>query len=182
MSQIRDEIRSGEFVWRLELEDVCLNIEKRLTTLIGDAGKRLHTARSRDDTQHHTDVRLYLRASIDNIVRLIHAMQHGERGGSMRIRSCPVSLICRWAQPVVFGHHLMAYFEMLKRDAERLSDCRKRVNKLPLGPAERWREARYPINRKKGGASTGVQAGFAKTRWMRFRTGILPSSFAPTRR
>ena len=75
LDQIREEIRSGEFVWLLELEDVHLNIEKRLTALIGDAGKRLHTARSRND-QVATDIRLYLRASIDDIVSLIHAMQH----------------------------------------------------------------------------------------------------------
>jgi argininosuccinate lyase len=148
LSQIRDEIRSGEFVWRLELEDVHLNIEKRLTTLIGDAGKRLHTARSRND-QVATDVRLYLRASIDDIVRLIHAMQHAllDLAEQHADTVMPGFTHLQVAQPVVFGHHLMAYFEMLKRDAERLSDCRKRVNKLPLGAAA-LAGTSYPINRE----------------------------------
>ncbi|MEO6564275.1 MAG: argininosuccinate lyase [Nitrosospira sp.] len=148
LSQIRDEIRSGEFVWRLELEDVHLNIEKRLTTLIGDAGKRLHTARSRND-QVATDVRLYLRASIDDIVRLIHAMQHVllDLAEQHADTVMPGFTHLQVAQPVVFGHHLMAYFEMLKRDAERLSDCRRRANKLPLGAAA-LAGTSYPINRE----------------------------------
>jgi argininosuccinate lyase len=148
LAQIRDEIRSGEFVWRLELEDVHLNIEKRLTTLIGDAGKRLHTARSRND-QVATDVRLYLRASIDDIVRLIHAMQHAllDLAEQHADTVMPGFTHLQVAQPVVFGHHLMAYFEMLKRDVERLSDCRKRVNKLPLGAAA-LAGTSYPIKRE----------------------------------
>ncbi len=148
LSQIRDEIRSGEFVWRLELEDVHLNIEKRLTTLVGDAGKRLHTARSRND-QVATDVRLYLRAAIDDIVRLIHAMQLAllDLAEQHAHTVMPGFTHLQVAQPVVFGHHLMAYFEMLKRDAERLSDCRKRMNKLPLGAAA-LAGTSYPINRE----------------------------------
>ena len=148
LSQIRDEIRSGEFVWLLELEDVHLNIEKRLTALVGDAGKRLHTARSRND-QVATDVRLYLRASIDDIVRLIHAMQHAllDLAEQHVDTVMPGFTHLQVAQPVVFGHHLMAYFEMLKRDVERLSDCRKRMNKLPLGAAA-LAGTSYPINRE----------------------------------
>ena len=148
LSQIRDEIRSGEFVWLLELEDVHLNIEKRLTALVGDAGKRLHTARSRND-QVATDVRLYLRASIDDIVRLIHAMQHAllDLAEQHAYTVMPGFTHLQVAQPVVFGHHLMAYFEMLKRDVERLSDCRKRMNKLPLGAAA-LAGTSYPINRE----------------------------------
>ncbi len=148
LSQIRDEIRSGKFVWRLELEDVHLNIEKRLTTLVGDAGKRLHTARSRND-QVATDVRLYLRASIDDIVRLIHAMQLAllDLAEQHAHTVMPGFTHLQVAQPVVFGHHLMAYFEMLKRDAERLSECRKRMNKLPLGAAA-LAGTSYPINRE----------------------------------
>ena len=148
LSQIRDEIRSGEFVWLLELEDVHLNIEKRLTALVGDAGKRLHTARSRND-QVATDVRLYLRASIDDIVRLIHAMQHALLDlAEQHVHTVmPGFTHLQVAQPVVFGHHLMAYFEMLKRDVERLSDCRKRMNKLPLGAAA-LAGTSYPINRE----------------------------------
>ncbi len=148
LSRIRDEIGSGQFVWLLELEDVHLNIEKRLTTLIGDAGKRLHTARSRND-QVATDVRLYLRASIDNIVRLIHTMQQAllDLAEQHADTVMPGFTHLQVAQPVVFGHHLMAYFEMLKRDVERLSDCRKRVNKLPLGAAA-LAGTSYPINRE----------------------------------
>lgn len=136
LSQIRQEIQGGEFVWQLALEDVHLNIEKRLTALVGDAGKRLHTARSRND-QVATDIRLYLRASIDRITALIHAMQNA----LLHLAEQHVDTVMpgfthlQVAQPIVFGHHLMAYFEMLKRDAERLADCRKRVNKLPLGAA-----------------------------------------------
>ena len=147
LDQIREEIRSGEFVWLLELEDVHLNIEKRLTALIGDAGKRLHTARSRND-QVATDIRLYLRASIDDIVSLIHAMQHAllDLAEKHTDTVMPGFTHLQVAQPVVFGHHLMAYFEMLKRDVERLSDCRKRVNRLPLGAAA-LAGTSYPINR-----------------------------------
>ncbi|SEA45351.1 argininosuccinate lyase [Nitrosospira multiformis] len=136
LSQIRQEIQGGGFVWQLALEDVHLNIEKRLTALIGDAGKRLHTARSRND-QVATDIRLYLRASIDRITALIHAMQKA----LLHLAEQHVDTVMpgfthlQVAQPIVFGHHLMAYFEMLKRDVERLADCRKRVNKLPLGAA-----------------------------------------------
>jgi argininosuccinate lyase len=147
LDQIREEIRSGEFVWLLELEDVHLNIEKRLTALIGDAGKRLHTARSRND-QVATDIRLYLRASIDDIVSLIHAMQHAllDLAEKHTDTVMPGFTHLQVAQPVVFGHHLMAYFEMLKRDVERLSDCRRRVNRLPLGAAA-LAGTSYPINR-----------------------------------
>lgn len=147
LDQIREEIRSGEFVWLLELEDVHLNIEKRLTALIGDAGKRLHTARSRND-QVATDIRLYLRASIDDIVSLIHAMQHAllDLAEKHADTVMPGFTHLQVAQPVVLGHHLMAYFEMLKRDVERLSDCRRRVNRLPLGAAA-LAGTSYPIDR-----------------------------------
>ncbi|HJT50769.1 MAG TPA: argininosuccinate lyase, partial [Nitrosospira sp.] len=148
LAQIREEIRSGKFVWRLELEDVHLNIEKRLTALIGDPGKRLHTARSRND-QIATDVRLYLRAAIDNIIGLIQAMQ----AALLKLAEQHVETVMpgfthlQVAQPVIFGHHVMAYFEMLKRDVERLSDCRKRVNRLPLGAAA-LAGTSYPIDRE----------------------------------
>ena len=147
LDQIQEEIRSGSFVWLQELEDVHLNIEKRLTTLVGDAGKRLHTARSRND-QIATDVRLYLRASIDEIIRLIKTMQSAllDLAEKHTNTVMPGFTHLQVAQPVSFGHHLMAYFEMLKRDAERLLDCRKRVNKLPLGAAA-LAGTSYPINR-----------------------------------
>ena len=147
LRQIEDEIRNGEFVWRLEMEDVHLNIEKRLTALAGDAGKRLHTARSRND-QVATDIRLYLRASIDSIVGLIHGMQRAllELAEKHTDTVMPGFTHLQVAQPVVFGHHLMAYFEMLRRDVERLNDCRKRMNRLPLGAAA-LAGTSYPIDR-----------------------------------
>ena len=148
LRQIRKEIHNGTFDWLLELEDVHLNIEKRLTTLVGDAGKRLHTARSRND-QIATDVRLYMRASIDDIIQLITAMQLSilDLAEENVNTVMPGLTHLQIAQPISFGHHLMAYFEMLKRDKERLSDCRKRVNILPLGAAA-LAGTSYPINRK----------------------------------
>ncbi|MER2511955.1 MAG: argininosuccinate lyase [Nitrosomonas ureae] len=147
--QIRDEIRLHQFTWLQELEDVHLNIEKRLTTLVGDAGKRLHTGRSRND-QVATDIRLFLRASIDEITNLIKAMQLALLNlAEQHIHTImPGFTHLQVAQPVSFGHHLMAYFEMLKRDSERLSDCRKRVNQLPLGAAA-LAGTSYPINRER---------------------------------
>ena len=148
LGQIREEIRVGEFAWQTELEDVHLNIEKRLTALIGDAGKRLHTARSRND-QVATDIRLYLRDSIDAIISLIHKMQRAllDLADKHTHTIMPGFTHLQVAQPVVFGHHLMAYFEMLKRDAGRLVDCRRRVNQLPLGAAA-LAGTSYPINRE----------------------------------
>ena len=148
LAQIENEIISGEFVWSLDLEDVHLNIEKRLTTLVGDAGKRLHTGRSRND-QVATDIRLYLRHAIDDLLGLIKALQ----GALLDLAEPHTHTIMpgfthlQVAQPVSFAHHLMAYFEMLKRDAERLLDCRKRVNRLPLGAAA-LAGTSYPIKRE----------------------------------
>ncbi|CAE6494422.1 Argininosuccinate lyase [Nitrosomonas nitrosa] len=147
LGQIREEIRNNNFDWQIELEDVHLNIEKRLTALIGDAGKRLHTARSRND-QVATDIRLYLRASIDEIISLIKSMQQvlldiAERHSETVM---PGFTHLQVAQPVSFGHHLLAYHEMLQRDTERLFDCRKRVNRLPLGAAA-LAGTSYPIDR-----------------------------------
>lgn len=149
MQQIRDEIRNHQFVWLQELEDVHLNIEKRLTALVGDAGKRLHTGRSRND-QVATDIRLFLRAAIDEIISLIKAMQHALLNlAEQHIHTImPGFTHLQVAQPVSFGHHLMAYFEMLKRDVERLADCRKRVNQLPLGAAA-LAGTSYPISRER---------------------------------
>ncbi|TXI16861.1 MAG: argininosuccinate lyase [Nitrosomonas sp.] len=148
LNQIRNEILNRQFIWSQQLEDVHLNIEKRLTILIGDAGKRLHTGRSRND-QVATDIRLFLRASIDDIVSLIKAMQQALLNLAQRhIHTVmPGFTHLQVAQPISFGHHLMAYFEMLKRDAERLIDCRKRVNQLPLGAAA-LAGTSYPINRE----------------------------------
>jgi argininosuccinate lyase len=148
LAQIREEIIAGQFVWQLDLEDVHLNIEKRLTTLVGDAGKRLHTGRSRND-QVATDVRLYLRSAIDDLLELIRALQNALLNlAAQHTRTImPGFTHLQVAQPVSFAHHLMAYFEMLKRDAERLRDCRKRVNRLPLGAAA-LAGTSYPIKRE----------------------------------
>ena len=133
LAQIRAEIRAGSFAWSIDLEDVHMNIESRLTALAGDAGKRLHTARSRND-QVATDVRLYLRAAIDEIIGLIRAAQRALLDLADRHTDTimPGFTHMQVAQPVSYAHHLMAYFEMLGRDAQRLADCRKRVNRLPL--------------------------------------------------
>lgn len=136
MATITDEIKTGKFLWQLELEDVHLNIEARLTALIGDAGKRLHTGRSRND-QVATDIRLYLRGEIDEIIRLLDHLQevlvaqsHKEYNTIM-----PGFTHMQVAQPVTFGHHMLAYVEMFERDRERMSDLRHRVNRSPLGAA-----------------------------------------------
>ncbi len=148
MAQIENEILNEKFVWSLDLEDVHLNIEKRLTTLVGDAGKRLHTGRSRND-QVATDVRLYLRQAIDELRELILAMQTAllDLAAQHTHTIMPGYTHLQVAQPVSFAHHLMAYFEMLKRDAERLTDARRRVNRLPLGAAA-LAGTSYPIKRE----------------------------------
>ncbi|MEF9944251.1 MAG: lyase family protein, partial [Burkholderiaceae bacterium] len=136
MAQIRGEIERGEFEWKLELEDVHLNIEARLTQLAGDAGKRLHTGRSRND-QVATDIRLYVRGEIDRIIALISQLQAALVGLAEREADTimPGFTHLQVAQPVTFGHHLLAYTEMLERDRERMVDLRRRVNRLPLGAA-----------------------------------------------
>ncbi|WP_338847240.1 argininosuccinate lyase [Massilia sp. W12] len=136
MAQIRQEIEGGGFEWQLALEDVHLNIEKRLIELVGDAGKRLHTGRSRND-QVATDIRLYLRSAIDDILQLIRTLQSALVDLAEREHATilPGFTHMQVAQPVTFGHHMLAYVEMFGRDAERLADCRRRVNRLPLGAA-----------------------------------------------
>ncbi|MFA5243207.1 MAG: argininosuccinate lyase [Sulfuricella sp.] len=148
LQQILEEIRSGQFAWSLDAEDVHLNIEKRLTALVGDAGKRLHTARSRND-QVATDVRLWLRSEIDALSVLIRNLQAAllDLAEQHSDTVMPGFTHLQVAQPVSFGHHLMAYFEMLKRDGERLADCRKRANHLPLGAAA-LAGTSYPIDRE----------------------------------
>jgi len=148
LALIKAEIVSGDFAWQLDLEDVHLNIEKRLTTLVGDAGKRLHTGRSRND-QVATDVRLYLRDAIDDLLQLIKALQTSLINLAQHHTHTimPGFTHLQVAQPVSFAHHLLAYFEMLKRDAERLVDARRRVNRLPLGSAA-LAGTSYPINRQ----------------------------------
>lgn len=148
MARILDEIRSGRFEWSIAREDVHFNIEHRLTELVGDAGKRLHTARSRND-QVATDIRLWLRSEIDEIAHLLQRVRErlidlaAANAGTLM----PGFTHMQVAQPVTFGHHLMAYFEMFTRDAERLADCRKRVNRLPLG-ASALAGTSFPIDRE----------------------------------
>ena len=149
LAQIQAEIAAGDFNWSLDMEDVHLNIERRLTTLVGDAGKRLHTGRSRND-QVATDVRLYLRSAIDEMTGLIKALQISllDLAEKHTHTIMPGFTHLQVAQPISFAHHLMAYYEMLRRDAERLCDCRKRVNRLPLGAAA-LAGTSYPINRER---------------------------------
>jgi argininosuccinate lyase len=147
LERIREQIESGEFDWSVELEDVHMNVEARLTSAIGDAGKKLHTGRSRND-QVATDVRLYLRDEIEiirtEILRLQHALLDKAEQEAETI--LPGFTHLQTAQPVTFGHHLMAWFEMLERDRERLADCNKRVNIMPLGSAA-LAGTTYPIDR-----------------------------------
>lgn len=158
MATITDEIKTGKFLWQLELEDVHLNIEARLTALIGDAGKRLHTGRSRND-QVATDIRLYLRGEIDEIIRLLDHLQevlvaqaHKEYNTIM-----PGFTHMQVAQPVTFGHHMLAYVEMFERDRERMSDLRHRVNRSPLGAAA-LAGTTYPIDREYSAKLLGFEA------------------------
>ncbi len=149
MERIRDEVVSGAFNWSVDLEDVHMNIERRLTEFAGDAGKRLHTARSRND-QVATDVRLFLRDAIDRILQQIRQFQRAllNLAETHAATVMPGFTHLQVAQPVTFGHHLMAYYEMLQRDAARLSDCRRRVNRLPLGSAA-LAGTSYPIRRER---------------------------------
>ena len=149
MKRISEEIGAGTFPWSVDLEDVHLNIEKRLTDLVGDAGKRLHTGRSRND-QVATDLRMYLRAAIDKLVAALKGLQGAllDLAEAHSETVMPGFTHLQVAQPVSFGHHLAAYFEMLRRDVQRLSDCRKRVNQLPLGAAA-LAGTSYPINRER---------------------------------
>jgi len=155
MAQITQEIESGAFEWKLDLEDVHLNIEARLTTLVGDAGKRLHTGRSRND-QVATDVRLWLRDEIDTLTPLLAQMQLAlvEVAEKNVDTILPGFTHMQVAQPVSFAHHLLAYVEMFARDAERLQDVRKRVNQLPLGAAA-LAGTSYPLDRERVAKALG---------------------------
>jgi argininosuccinate lyase len=148
LNEILEEIQAGKFEWRLDLEDVHLNIEKRLTDKIGDAGKRLHTGRSRND-QVSTDVRLWLRAVADDVIVGIRKLQTSivDLAETHFDTAMPGFTHLQVAQPVTFGHHLLAYFEMLQRDAARFADARKRINRLPLGAAA-LAGTSYPIDRE----------------------------------
>ncbi|HYG55200.1 MAG TPA: argininosuccinate lyase [Burkholderiales bacterium] len=155
LARIRREVERGEFVWSLDAEDVHLNIERRLTEIAGDAGKRLHTARSRND-QVATDLRLWLRAEIDGIRGEMAALGRALLGQASRHADLvmPGFTHLQVAQPVTFGHHLLAYVEMLERDRERLGEIRKRVNQLPLGAAA-LAGTTFPIEREKVAKALG---------------------------
>ena len=157
MAQITQEIESGAFEWKLDLEDVHLNIEARLTQLVGDAGKRLHTGRSRND-QVATDVRLWLRGEIDLIAGLLTELQKAlveiaDRHADVIL---PGFTHLQVAQPVSFGHHMLAYVEMFARDAERMADVRRRVNRLPLGAAA-LAGTSYPLDRERVARTLGME-------------------------
>ena len=156
MAQITDEITKGQFDWKLDLEDVHLNIEARLTQIVGDAGKRLHTGRSRND-QVATDVRLWLVSEIDLISALLNDLQKSlievaERNVEVIL---PGFTHLQVAQPVSFAHHLLAYVEMFARDAERMTDVRRRTNRLPLGSAA-LAGTTYPLDRERVARSLGM--------------------------
>ena len=156
MAQITQEIESGAFEWHLDLEDVHLNIEARLTQLVGDAGKRLHTGRSRND-QVATDVRLWLRGEMDLITDLLFDLQKS----LVEVAEKNVEVILpgfthlQVAQPVSFAHHLLAYVEMFARDAERMGDVRRRTNRLPLGSAA-LAGTTYPLDRERVARTLGM--------------------------
>jgi argininosuccinate lyase len=157
MAQITQEIEANAFEWKLDLEDVHLNIEARLTQLAGDAGKRLHTGRSRND-QVATDVRLWLRGEIDLISALLAELQTAllDLADKNVETIMPGFTHLQVAQPVSFGHHMLAYVEMFSRDAQRMADVRKRVNWLPLGAAA-LAGTSYPLDREAVARTLGME-------------------------
>ena len=157
LDTVEQEISEGKFDWSIAREDVHMNIEARLTDLIGDAGKRLHTGRSRND-QVATDIRLYLREQIEFIINEIRRLQHGILAVAERETDTimPGFTHLQVAQPVTFGHHVMAWFEMLNRDASRFTDCQQRMNMSPLGAAA-LAGTSYPIDRE----FTATELGFS---------------------
>ena len=158
MATVEREVRSGRFEWSLDAEDVHLNIERRLTALVGDAGKRLHTGRSRND-QVATDVRLYLRDEVDAIHALLASLQKSMLDSAEKHSGLvmPGFTHLQVAQPVTFGHHLLAYVEMFERDRERLADCRRRINRLPLGAAA-LAGTTFPIDRQRVARELGFES------------------------
>ncbi|MDR2711056.1 MAG: argininosuccinate lyase [Burkholderiales bacterium] len=158
LSQIREEIARGKFAWSIDLEDVHLNIEKRLTALVGDAGKRLHTGRSRND-QVATDIRLWLRGAIDHLLGQLRTLRGAfiDQAEKYADVVMPGFTHLQVAQPVTFGHHLMAYEAMFARDTERLRDARRRVNRMPLGAAA-LAGSGYPVNREYAAKLLGFEA------------------------
>ena len=163
LDQVEQEIAAGEFEWSVALEDVHMNIEARLTAIIGDAGKRLHTGRSRND-QVATDIRLYLREQIEYVIAEAKRLQQGmlilaEKEADTIM---PGFTHLQVAQPVTFGHHIMAWFEMIGRDVSRYQDCRERMNMCPLGAAA-LAGTSYPIDRDFSAKELGFTAPTANS-------------------
>ncbi|MCG7918976.1 MAG: argininosuccinate lyase, partial [Candidatus Thiodiazotropha taylori] len=158
LEQIQNRIAAGEFQWSVSLEDVHMNIESALTEAIGDAGKKLHTGRSRND-QVATDIRLWLRDEIDTLSAAIGKLQNAllDKAEQEAETILPGFTHLQTAQPVTFGHHLMAWFEMLDRDRQRLADCQQRVNVMPLGAAA-LAGTTYPIDRQMTAQLLGFSA------------------------
>ena len=157
MATISEEIERGAFAWKVELEDVHLNIEARLVELAGDAGKRLHTGRSRND-QVATDVRLWLRDEIDAIAALLGDVQRAlvELAAEHTETILPGFTHLQVAQPVSFAHHLLAYVEMFARDGERMAEVRARTNRLPLGAAA-LAGTSFPLDREAVAKALGME-------------------------
>lgn len=163
LDQVEQEIEAGEFEWSIALEDVHMNIEARLTAIIGDAGKRLHTGRSRND-QVATDIRLYLREQIEYVINEAKRLQQGLLGLAEKEADTimPGFTHLQVAQPVTFGHHMLAWFEMIARDVSRYEDCRERMNICPLGAAA-LAGTSYPIDREFTAKELGFSAPAANS-------------------
>ena len=163
LAEIEKEIEQGSFEWQIALEDVHMNIEARLIEKIGEAGKRLHTGRSRND-QVATDIRLYMREQIERVIAEIKRLQHGLLGLAEKEAETimPGYTHLQVAQPVTFGHHLLAWFEMLQRDAARFADCDTRMNVCPLGAAA-LAGTSYPIDREYTASELGFSAPAANS-------------------
>ena len=157
LEQVKQEIVSGEFTWSIDLEDVHMNIESRLTEICGEPGKKLHTGRSRND-QVATDIRLYLRDNVQRIQNELQKLLHTllDLAEQENETIMPGFTHLQAAQPISFGHHLLAYFEMFKRDKERLEDSFKRINTMPLGSAA-LAGTSYPINRERTAEILGFE-------------------------
>src|SRR5690349_18716259 len=157
LERVRREIEDGLFEWSLDAEDVHLNIERRLTALVGEAGKRLHTARSRND-QVATDLRLWLREEVDEVDKLLVGLIRALAGQAEKHAALvmPGFTHLQVAQPVTFGHHLLAYVAMLERDRERMAELRKRINRLPLGAAA-LAGTSFPIQRERVARELGFE-------------------------
>ena len=157
LDKVKDEVVNDQFSWSVELEDVHMNIESRLTEICGDSGKKLHTGRSRND-QVATDIRLYLRDQVQLITKELERLLNVllDLAEQEKETIMPGFTHLQAAQPISFGHHLLAYFEMLKRDRERLQESFKRINTMPLGSAA-LAGTSYPINRERTAELLGFE-------------------------